>query len=35
MNYYSILKTILWNPKLTHNERVSLIKLLKQNTKTN
>ena len=26
---YNLLKLILWNPNLTHNERVKAIKLLK------
>ena len=30
MTYYDKLKKILWNPKLTHNERVKLIKQLKE-----
>ena len=30
MGYYNKLKKILWNPKLTHNERVRLIKQLKE-----
>ena len=30
MTYYNKLKKILWNPKLTHNERVKLIKQLKE-----
>ena len=30
MTYYDKLKVILWNTKLTHNERVRLIKQLKE-----
>ena len=30
MTYYDKLKEILWNSKLTHNERVKLIKQLKE-----
>ena len=30
MTYYDKLKEILWNSKLTHNERVRLIKQLKE-----
>ena len=30
MGYYNKLKKILWNSKLTHNERVKLIKQLKE-----
>ena len=29
-NYYNKLKDIMWNPKLTHSERVKLIKQLKE-----
>ena len=29
MTYYDKLKDILWNPKLTHSERVEKIKKLK------
>ncbi len=30
MTYYDKLKVILWNTKLTHSERVKLIKQLKE-----
>ncbi len=30
MTYYDKLKEILWNSKLTHSERVKLIKQLKE-----
>ena len=30
MTYYDKLKKIMWNSKLTHNERVKLIKQLKE-----
>ena len=30
MTYYDKLKDILWNPKLTHSERVEKIKKLKE-----
>ena len=30
MTYYDKLKEILWNPKLTHSERVEKIKQLKE-----
>ena len=29
-NYYDKLKKIMWNSKLTHSERVKLIKQLKE-----
>ena len=32
MTYYNKLKGILWNTKLTHNERVQKIKQLKEET---
>ncbi len=30
MTYYDKLKDIMWNPKLTHSERVQKIKKLKK-----